>query len=218
MTTDQQKRDLIEDAKYTNVYTESHDELRSIIDRLSAVVEESLAPQPQAVCDERKRAIEKGYDADHDDAHGREHLIHWAKNYALAGEVAKAAGMLVALSEYDDRNAAPQPTDDERALAAAALRIRDDMLVSHVQGLNRIARSAAADPSRHPSTLEGEVQRIEQSNDIAYTVIKVAQNKAPREFVTLDFRYGIADALWDAGYRKVAASSPPVTKKGESNG
>lgn len=32
-----------------------------------------------------------------------------------------------------------------------------------------------------------------------------AQNKAPAEFVTLDFRYGIADALWEAGYRKVAS-------------
>lgn len=54
-----------------------------------------------------------------------------------------------------------------------------------------------------------EVERIEQSNDIASTVIKVAQRKAPSEFVTLDFRYGIADALWDAGYRKVAQDDRP---------
>ncbi|AWY05341.1 hypothetical protein SEA_MEMENTOMORI_87 [Microbacterium phage MementoMori] len=50
--------------------------------------------------------------------------------------------------------------------------------------------------------LTEEQTRAIQANEIAYTVIEVAQNKAPEEFVTLDFRYGIADALWDAGYRK----------------
>lgn len=57
--------------------------------------------------------------------------------------------------------------------------------------------------------IEREVRaKAIQANEIAYTVIEVAQNKAPAEFVTLDFRYGIADALWDAGYRKVETSSP----------
>lgn len=56
--------------------------------------------------------------------------------------------------------------------------------------------------------------RIEQSNDIAYTVIEVAQNKAPEEFVTLDFRYGIADALWNAGYRKIAKTQEPIEGAG----
>lgn len=55
--------------------------------------------------------------------------------------------------------------------------------------------------------------RIEQSNDIAHTVIEVAQNWAPELFVTLDLRYGIADALWDAGYRKVS-----VGQEGASGG
>lgn len=55
---------------------------------------------------------------------------------------------------------------------------------------------------RDEARQEAERERIAQSNDIAYTVIEVAQNKTPNEFVTLDFRYGIADALWDAGYRK----------------
>ena len=49
---------------------------------------------------------------------------------------------------------------------------------------------------------------IKVPTDIGYTVFEVAQNKVPAEFVTPDFRYGIADALWDAGYRKVKASSP----------
>lgn len=54
------------------------------------------------------------------------------------------------------------------------------------------------------STLTEEQTKAIQANEIAYTVIEVAQNKAPEEFVTLDFRYRIADALWDAGYRKAS--------------
>lgn len=68
------------------------------------------------------------------------------------------------------------------------------------------ASAALANLSGFPMSavpVEGERERIEQSNDIAYTVIEVAQNKTPDQFVTLDFRYGIADALWAAGYRKV---------------
>lgn len=61
----------------------------------------------------------------------------------------------------------------------------------------------AADPK-----LTEEQRRAVQANEIAYTVIEVAQNKAPEEFVTLDFRYGIADALWAAGYRKVGTYPP----------
>lgn len=46
-------------------------------------------------------------------------------------------------------------------------------------------------------------KRIAQSNDIAGIVIDVMREKTPNMFPILDLRYGIADALWDAGYRKV---------------
>lgn len=48
-----------------------------------------------------------------------------------------------------------------------------------------------------------ERDRIIQSNDIAGIVIDVMREKTPHMFPLLDLRYGIADALWDAGYRKV---------------
>lgn len=46
-------------------------------------------------------------------------------------------------------------------------------------------------------------ERIVQSNDVAGIVFDVMQEKTPYVFPLLDLRYGIADALWDAGYRKV---------------
>lgn len=48
-----------------------------------------------------------------------------------------------------------------------------------------------------------ETDRIVQSNDIAGIVIDAMKEKTPHMFPLLDLRYGIADALWDAGYRKV---------------
>ncbi|QHB37218.1 hypothetical protein QDA03_gp23 [Microbacterium phage Terij] len=73
-------------------------------------------------------------------------------------------------------------------------------------------------PAGEPDLAEQQARAI-QANEIAYTVIEVAQNKAPEEFVTLDFRYGIADALWDAGYRKVTTETAdlrihPIALKG----
>lgn len=50
---------------------------------------------------------------------------------------------------------------------------------------------------------ESETERIIQSNDVAGIVIDVLDRVAPRIFPHLDLRYGIADALWDAGYRRV---------------
>lgn len=52
-------------------------------------------------------------------------------------------------------------------------------------------------------TSRDEIERIKQSNDIAGIVIDVADVILPERFATLNFRYGIADALWEAGYRKV---------------
>lgn len=46
-------------------------------------------------------------------------------------------------------------------------------------------------------------KHVIQSNDIAGIAIDVMREKTPHMFPLLDLRYGIADALWDAGYRKV---------------
>lgn len=45
-------------------------------------------------------------------------------------------------------------------------------------------------------------KRIIQSNDVAEIVIGVIRAETPDLFPLLNLRYGIADALWDAGYRK----------------
>lgn len=56
-----------------------------------------------------------------------------------------------------------------------------------------------------------ERARIEQSNEVAGIVIDAARQALPDLFVTLDLRYGIADALWAAGYRK--HPEPEITDK-----
>lgn len=55
-----------------------------------------------------------------------------------------------------------------------------------------------------------DAPRSIQSNDVASIVIQQAAEHVPGLFVTLDFRYGIADALWAAGYRKVGRDAPSV--------
>lgn len=51
--------------------------------------------------------------------------------------------------------------------------------------------------STHP-----DAPRIIQSNDVAAIITQQAAEHAPDLFVTLGLRYGIADALWAAGYRE----------------
>ncbi len=46
-----------------------------------------------------------------------------------------------------------------------------------------------------------DAPRIEQSNEIAGIVSDHVREHLPDVFPTLSLRYGIADALWDAGYR-----------------
>ena len=52
-----------------------------------------------------------------------------------------------------------------------------------------------------PDERDTEVNRITQSNTVAGIVIAEAKTALPGFFVTLDFRYGVADALWVAGFR-----------------
>lgn len=52
-----------------------------------------------AIAAERKRQIEKGYSAEHDDEEGIDHLLSWAQRYAWRGQPIKAAALLEAASE-----------------------------------------------------------------------------------------------------------------------
>lgn len=54
---------------------------------------------------ERKRQIEKGYDANHDDEHGLEHLLSWAQEYARRGEKVKSWALVEAARELIVRSA-----------------------------------------------------------------------------------------------------------------
>lgn len=54
---------------------------------------------------------------------------------------------------------------------------------------------------------ETERTRIAQSNDVASIVFDQVKKVWPDLHPVLDLRYGIADALWDAGYRKVEGGS-----------
>lgn len=94
-----------------------------------------------------------------------------------------------------------RPVDERLSLAETAVRVALAVVEKAHASVNVTEPHSTSVTDRDAPT-DDERTRIEQSNDIAYTVIEVAQNKAPDEFVTLDFRYGIADALWNAGYRK----------------
>lgn len=50
--------------------------------------------------------------------------------------------------------------------------------------------------------IRSERERVEQANEIAGIVFDEHKKAWPDLHPVLDLRYGIADALWDAGYRK----------------
>lgn len=74
---------------------------------------------------------------------------------------------------------------------------------AHVAVTAARAQQTEADRIRAADDERARIERarIEQSNDIAHTVITVAQDSG-QGYVPPSFRYGIADALWAAGYRK----------------
>jgi hypothetical protein len=51
------------------------------------------------VARERQRQIAKGYTWEHDDAHGPDHLLHWALHYLKHGETVKGAALVEAARE-----------------------------------------------------------------------------------------------------------------------
>lgn len=52
-----------------------------------------------------------------------------------------------------------------------------------------------------------ERERISQSNDVAEIVFREIKRVWPDLHPVLDLRYGIADELWSAGYRKQERSN-----------
>lgn len=54
----------------------------------------------RAVQAERRRQIEKGYDAAHDDEHGVEHLRRWRDSYRQRGLAIAAAALDIAIEEH----------------------------------------------------------------------------------------------------------------------
>jgi hypothetical protein len=65
----------------------------------------------RAVQAERRRAIEKGYDAAHDDEHGVAHLRRWRDSYASRGFVIAAAALDIAIEEHLARLASQKPAE-----------------------------------------------------------------------------------------------------------
>ncbi len=52
-----------------------------------------------AIVNERKRQIDKGYNAAHDAEHGLDHLLMWAQEYAAMGKVVQSMAMIEAARE-----------------------------------------------------------------------------------------------------------------------
>lgn len=61
-----------------------------------------------------------------------------------------------------------------------------------------------------------ELERIEQSNDVAGIVADIGQKHGI--FMYLDLRYDIADALFDAGYRQVKPDDTQPTISEDDRG
>lgn len=55
---------------------------------------------------------------------------------------------------------------------------------------------------------DDEVTRAVQANEVAGIVIDQMALHLPDTFANLSLRYGIADALWDAGYRRPDPTPP----------
>jgi hypothetical protein len=99
---------------------------------------------------ERDRQIAKGFDAAHDDRHGREHLIYWAKVYAEGGQVLEASAMLVALAELDFRK---PPAE---LLAAHDSKVRADTLEEAAKVLIEKSKTWGATAGRLASEKQWE--------------------------------------------------------------
>ena len=65
-----------------------------------------------------------------------------------------------------------------------------------------LAAEFSPQPVWEDPSFDQERTRLEQSNDVASIVFDQVKKAWPEIHPVLDLRYGIADALWDAGYRK----------------
>lgn len=112
-------------------------------------------------------------------------------------------GMPGALPEHEREHCPEQTTQRNATQLTHVSKTQDE----NPQVLN------AANP------VENEVWRVIDANEIAWTVIDVARKTiGPDFFVTLDFRYGIADELQRKGFHRdelpqAVASSLPAPEE-----
>lgn len=81
---------------------------------------------------------------------------------------------------------------------------RDAAIRWHIRGFND---ALAVFEAAHTPT-DDERARIEQSNNVASIVFDQIKKVWPDLHPVLDLRYGIADALWAAGFRRSEVSKP----------
>lgn len=126
-------------------------------------------------------------------------MTDWeAKPWALTidGEIIRPAGERAAVETLADLLAtgdrwAAIVRMDAPALAAALL-----------------APGQTVEP-KPPFANQAAIDRAKQANEVAEIVIRAVRKLDPSMYVPLDLRYGIADTLWAAGYRKTGPSQTP---------
>jgi hypothetical protein len=108
------------------------------------------------------------------------------------------------------------PTENEREALSLIISNAVGGGNPNVRAITDVTDAVIAAGFRLPVPVEPETQRTRtmQANEIAYLVIDQAKIALPDFFVTLDFRYGIADALWDLGYRRSTPVEPEQITEG----
>ena len=92
---------------------------------LAAGFRRPVSPEPSAeefrkqIADERARQIDDGYDILHDRAHGVDHLLVWAQDYARRGRTVQSAALAEAARELLAKSAEPQGEPSDAQVRAA---------------------------------------------------------------------------------------------------
>lgn len=103
MSTEQEQEALV--AAYLEEHGHHADARHGFLAGLDAGFRRTEVPEPSAevfrrqIADERARQIEGGYDAEHDRAHGVDHILRWAQDYARRGRSVQSAALIEAARE-----------------------------------------------------------------------------------------------------------------------
>jgi hypothetical protein len=86
----------------------AHEDIPALLEALAAARANQASDTliEQAVQVERDRQVAIGYDEEHDDGHGPEHLAYWAQEYRKKGQFIKALALWRAYDETIRRQAA----------------------------------------------------------------------------------------------------------------